>query len=749
MSTVKATRRARLSAMLGTKLGRPSLKVKKSAEKMLDAELDYINYLRGRKKLFFMTQIQQTRVQVGKKQFGEDDNIDYGKRGRFWRPRRNKKVKTKGLGKGNRIGRFFRNVRASGLKWGRKIKYSLPGRLVRGGARNVRNAGQFIGRQPGRLWRSVKRVGTKVKNKIGDGLNFVKRAGVNVMRSINTSIGNAFNWGKRHVGNAFNWGKRQGTNAVDFVRRKGGEGLSFAMKQINRIGNTPAAKSFKTWLSNPAVQKKLAKLSLKNGGRMIPIASTGLAVADMEHYANRGDWLKVILATIDAGASGTEAAYTTGVGAPIGGVASVIANAAGWSLTALELIDILRGKDPFARKVQNKHLEKLAEGAQVSSPTKALIGEGGESEFVIPQSKLGSSYQKLLEHVIGIITGAARGFLEKLPVSSITAQGLLGEITRIEAQLGITPKPISEFKGGKISKTLKGFGKKGSDIIYNTINRIEDVVSSVISQVAPNPQLDPVTVGTGGPSKEGSSNNEPPQVTQSMISGYPITDYYGSTAGRSRPHGGVDVGTPVGTPVSFAVPGQILAAGKYGDYGNLMDVWLPSAKIQMRIAHLVSFVKKSGKFEAGETLAKTGGAKGDAGSGSSTGPHLHFEVDTIRDSTRYGGSGNPLPYSGFIQLTGVQPGQGGNTGGPSLGASYGHPLSSTVKWPSSGGSMGGPSLDPNQKTGSSMSKQISFIPIPIKVLETVPVQVPVPFPVNKKTARSFGVDPLSGRYGEL
>jgi hypothetical protein len=63
--------------------------------------------------------------------------------------------------------------------------------------------------------------------------------------------------------------------------------------------------------------------------------------------------------------------------------------------------------------------------------------------------------------------------------------------------------------------------------------------------------------------------------------------------------------------------------------------------------------------------------------------------------------------------------------------------------------MGGPSLAPNEKTGSSMSKQISFIPIPIKVLETVPVQVPVPFPVNKKTARSFGVDPLSGRYGEL
>ena len=210
--------------------------------------------------------------------------------------------------------------------------------------------------------------------------------------------------------------------------------------------------------------------------------------------------------------------------------------------------------------------------------------------------------------------------------------------------------------------------------------------------------------------------------------------------------------------MAFAEPGEILAAGKFGGYGNLMDVWLPSQKIQMRIAHLSRFIKKSGQFSAGEVLAKTGGAPGDPGAGSSTGPHLHFEFSNERNSVNYGGSGNPLPYAHLIQL-GNSKQSTVEAGGPSLGVSMGHPLSSTVKWPSSGGSMGGPSsgwskskakgmpLQPTPKAGTSITKKVAIIPMPIPL--TIPVRVPVPIMKTTKEKRVHGVHAFSGRFGEL
>jgi murein DD-endopeptidase MepM/ murein hydrolase activator NlpD len=168
---------------------------------------------------------------------------------------------------------------------------------------------------------------------------------------------------------------------------------------------------------------------------------------------------------------------------------------------------------------------------------------------------------------------------------------------------------------------------------------------------------------------------------------------------------------------------------------------------------LSSFVKKSGEFLAGEVLAKTGGAKGDPGAGNSTGPHLHFEFDNIKDSTRYGGAGDPLPYAPLIKLGNFEPPSTDATGGPS----YGYPLVNTVKWPSSNGAMGGASFSPSKASGltpnegsitSTITKPlIAFLPIPI----ATPVAVPVNKIIMKKVERKpvYGINPLSGKYGEI
>ena len=54
----------RVAAMFGIKLLPVSGSMVSSAKNMLDTEMEYISYLRNRKKMFFMTQVQQTKVTV-------------------------------------------------------------------------------------------------------------------------------------------------------------------------------------------------------------------------------------------------------------------------------------------------------------------------------------------------------------------------------------------------------------------------------------------------------------------------------------------------------------------------------------------------------------------------------------------------------------------------------------------------------------------------------------------------------------
>ena len=109
-----------------------------------------------------------------------------------------------------------------------------------------------------------------------------------------------------------------------------------------------------------------------------------------------------------------------------------------------------------------------------------------------------------------------------------------------------------------------------------------------------------------------------------------------------------------------------------------------------------------------------------------------------------------MPYAPLINLSAVEAPSGSGSGGPSLAASYGHPLQYTVKWPSSGGSMGGPSLMPNQGgvTTTGM-KTPTLVPIPFAVQTPVPVPVQKIIMRDKTHVKSYGIDSFSGKYGEL
>jgi murein DD-endopeptidase MepM/ murein hydrolase activator NlpD len=102
--------------------------------------------------------------------------------------------------------------------------------------------------------------------------------------------------------------------------------------------------------------------------------------------------------------------------------------------------------------------------------------------------------------------------------------------------------------------------------------------------------------------------------------------------GVSRPHLGVDLAAPTGTPVFATADGVVGRAGASGGYG-LSIALEHAAGMETRYGHLSRL-----NVTAGQRVRK-GDVIGFVGStGLSTGPHLHYE-------TRVNGRAvNPMPY---------------------------------------------------------------------------------------------------------
>lgn len=96
-------------------------------------------------------------------------------------------------------------------------------------------------------------------------------------------------------------------------------------------------------------------------------------------------------------------------------------------------------------------------------------------------------------------------------------------------------------------------------------------------------------------------------------------------------HSGIDIGVPQGTPVFAARGGTVKYAGWKSDYGNLIII--DHGGYQTYYAHLSKINVYVGlRVEKGDFIARSGNT------GTSTGPHLHFEVrknDELQDPVAY------------------------------------------------------------------------------------------------------------------
>ena len=91
-------------------------------------------------------------------------------------------------------------------------------------------------------------------------------------------------------------------------------------------------------------------------------------------------------------------------------------------------------------------------------------------------------------------------------------------------------------------------------------------------------------------------------------------------------HSGIDVPEPQGTPVKSAAPGYVASVKLGRLYGNYIII-IHSNGLSTLYAHLSRPLVGPEQFVTrDQVIALSGGARGSAGAGLSTGPHLHFEV---------------------------------------------------------------------------------------------------------------------------
>jgi murein DD-endopeptidase MepM/ murein hydrolase activator NlpD len=109
-----------------------------------------------------------------------------------------------------------------------------------------------------------------------------------------------------------------------------------------------------------------------------------------------------------------------------------------------------------------------------------------------------------------------------------------------------------------------------------------------------------------------------------LINPVQITSVFGwrthPISGKTRFHAGIDLGSPVGTPILAAFSGQVISSGWMGGYGNAV-LLQHGTGLRSLYGHLSRLMVRPGQFVMQGTVIGLSGS-----TGNSTGPHLHFEM---------------------------------------------------------------------------------------------------------------------------
>lgn len=114
----------------------------------------------------------------------------------------------------------------------------------------------------------------------------------------------------------------------------------------------------------------------------------------------------------------------------------------------------------------------------------------------------------------------------------------------------------------------------------------------------------------------------PPSAAKILIT-WPLRGRLTSGFGprNNRPHQGVDIAAPKGTPVNAVADGKVVYSGNgMRGYGKVVVVKHANELSTVYAHNSAILVRMGEKVEKGQVIAKVGST------GWATGPHLHFEV---------------------------------------------------------------------------------------------------------------------------
>jgi murein DD-endopeptidase MepM/ murein hydrolase activator NlpD len=92
--------------------------------------------------------------------------------------------------------------------------------------------------------------------------------------------------------------------------------------------------------------------------------------------------------------------------------------------------------------------------------------------------------------------------------------------------------------------------------------------------------------------------------------------------GYTRMHEGVDFAAPTGTPIYAAGDGTVVRAGRNGGYGNYVEIRHANgySTAYGHMHRIGKGIRRGARVEQGQVIGTVGNT------GSSTGPHLHYEI---------------------------------------------------------------------------------------------------------------------------
>lgn len=125
------------------------------------------------------------------------------------------------------------------------------------------------------------------------------------------------------------------------------------------------------------------------------------------------------------------------------------------------------------------------------------------------------------------------------------------------------------------------------------------------------------------------------------LAGGRVSSRFGSRihpiTGRRRFHAGIDIAVPLGTPIHATGAGIVIASGWSGGYGRVVKVRHADGTVTVYAHCRTLEVARGQRVGAGQVIATVNST------GSSTGNHLHFEVQR---------GGRPVNPSSFFSLGG-------------------------------------------------------------------------------------------------